>query len=60
MLLAVALAAIFIGITLVMADEKIARVTHATQGPEAGATMARMMGFLLLVGGGLAFLTWTR
>jgi hypothetical protein len=58
LLLIPALIAITTGLVLVMADDRIGR--RAPRGPEAGAAMARMLGFILLVGGGLAFLAWNR
>ncbi len=56
MLFALALAAILIGIVMVLADERLGR--FAPRGPESGAAMARILGLILLVGGGLAFLQW--
>ena len=58
LLLIPAVLAISMGLVLVMADDRIGK--RAPRGPEAGAAMARMLGLILLVGGGLAFLTWTR
>jgi hypothetical protein len=58
LLLIPAVLAISLGLVLVMADDRIGK--RAPRGPEAGAAMARMLGLILLVGGGLAFLTWTR
>lgn len=58
LLLLPALLAISLGLVLVMADDRIGR--RAPRGPETGAAMARILGLILLVGGGLAFLTWTR
>jgi hypothetical protein len=58
MLALVALLSIALGLTLVLADERIGR--RAPTGAEAGATLARMLGLVLLIGGGLAFLSWTR
>jgi hypothetical protein len=58
MLAAVALLSIAAGLVMVFADDRIGRRT--ARGPEAGAAMARMLGVILLVGGGLAFLAWTR
>jgi threonine/homoserine/homoserine lactone efflux protein len=58
LLLVLALAAISVGMVLVLADDRVGK--RAARGPEAGAAMARMLGMILLVCGGLAFLTWTR
>ena len=58
LLLVPALLAIAIGLVLVLGDDRIGR--RAPRGPETGAAMARVLGLVLLVGGGLAFLTWTR
>lgn len=52
-----ALLSIAVGLALVLADQSIARrARHA----ESGAAMSRMLGLILLVGGGLMFLSWTR
>ncbi|HEX2205524.1 MAG TPA: hypothetical protein VHG91_19590 [Longimicrobium sp.] len=48
------LAAIALGLVFVLADEKIGR--NAVRGPETGAARARILGFILLVGGALTFL----
>ncbi|MFL5384599.1 MAG: hypothetical protein ACJ8GN_18915 [Longimicrobiaceae bacterium] len=53
-----ALLSIAAGMVMVLADDRIGR--RAPRGPEAGAAMARILGLILLVGGGLAFLSWTR
>lgn len=58
MLALLALLAIATGLTMVLVDDRIGR--RAPRGPEAGAAMARILGLILLVGGGLAFLTWSR
>jgi hypothetical protein len=58
LLLLPALLAITVGLVLVLADDRIGR--RAPRGAEAGAAMARMLGLILLVGGGLAFLAWSR
>jgi hypothetical protein len=42
----------------VLGDERVGR--YGPRGPEAGAAMARSLGLILLVGGGLAFLAATR
>ena len=52
-----ALLSIAIGLALVLADQSVARrARHA----ESGAAMSRMLGLILLVSGGLMFLSWTR
>ncbi len=52
-----ALVSIATGLALVLADQSIGkRVRNA----ESGAAMSRMLGLILLVSGGLMFLTWTR
>ena len=58
MLAVPAILAIALGMTMVLADDRIGR--RAPRGPEAGAALARMLGLVLMVGGGLAFLAWTR
>lgn len=58
LLLIPALVSIAAGLVLVLADDRIGR--RAPRGPEAGAAVARMLGLILLVGGGLAFLAWNR
>jgi hypothetical protein len=58
MLALIALLSISAGLVMVLGDARIGR--RAPRGPEAGAAMARVLGLILLVGGGLAFLTWTR
>jgi threonine/homoserine/homoserine lactone efflux protein len=57
MLLAfLAVAAIVAGITFVLADDRVGRISP--RGPETGAVQARVMGLILLVAGGLTFLNW--
>lgn len=58
LLLVPALLAIALGMVLVLGDDRIGR--RAPRDAEAGAAMARVLGLILLVGGGLAFLSWTR
>jgi hypothetical protein len=58
MLALLAVLSIGLGLTLVLADERLAR--RATRNPESGAAMSRMLGLILLVGGGLMYLSWTR
>lgn len=50
--------AIVLGVAMVFADERIGK--FGPRGPEAGAAMARGLALILLVGGGLALLSWTR
>jgi threonine/homoserine/homoserine lactone efflux protein len=52
----IAVAAIAAGITLVLADDRVGRISP--RGPETGAVQARVMGLILLVAGGLTFLSW--
>jgi hypothetical protein len=49
---------ILVGFAMVLGDERVGR--YGPRGPEAGAAMARSLGLILLVGGGLAFLAATR
>jgi hypothetical protein len=49
---------ILLGFAMVLGDERVGR--FGPRGPEAGAAMARSLGLILLVGGGLAFLAATR
>jgi hypothetical protein len=58
MLAPIAFLSIAAGLVMVLADDRIGR--RAPRGPEVGAAMARILGLILLVGGGLAFLSWTR
>jgi len=58
MLPLLAIVSIAAGLMLVMADQNIGR--RARPNAESGAAMSRMLGMILLVGGGLLFLTWTR
>lgn len=58
MLALLATASILIGLVLVIADQNIGR--RARPNAESGAAMSRMLGLVLLVGGGLMFLSWTR
>lgn len=58
MLAFIAILSISAGLVMVLGDDRIGR--RAPRGPETGAAMARILGLILLVGGGLAFLTWTR
>ena len=53
------LVAIALGLSLILADHQISRaVWRRAEEPEAGAASARMLGLILFVAGGLAFLTW--
>ncbi|HET7461686.1 MAG TPA: hypothetical protein VFJ82_10565 [Longimicrobium sp.] len=58
MLPLLAIVAIAAGLLLVIGDQNIGR--RARPNPESGAAMSRMLGLILLVGGGLMFLSWTR
>ena len=58
MLALLGLAAIALGLVMVLADERMARLSP--RGAESGAALARTLGLILLIAGGLAFLTWTR
>ena len=58
MIALVGIAAIALGIVLVLADERVGR--FGPRGPEVGAVQVRVLGMILLIAGGLAFLTWTR
>ena len=46
-----------LGLALILADERVGR--YAPRGPESGAALARVLGLILLVGGGLTFLAGT-
>jgi hypothetical protein len=51
--------AISIGLACILADQHISRaVWRKTEVPESGAASMRMLGLILFVAGGLAFLTW--
>lgn len=53
------LIAVVLGLACIMADEQISRkVWRTAEDPQAGATSARMMGLILFVAGGIAFLAW--
>jgi hypothetical protein len=53
------LIAVALGLACILADEQISRkVWRTAEDPQSGATSARMMGLILFVAGGLAFLTW--
>ena len=53
------LVALVIGLACILADEQISRkVWRTAEDPQAGATSARMMGLILFVAGGIAFLAW--
>ena len=58
LILLTSLLAIAAGLVMVLADDRIGR--RAPRGAEAGAARARMLGMILLVGGGVAFLAWSR
>jgi uncharacterized membrane protein len=54
-----ALAAVALGLALVLADQHVARsVLRRTADPESGAATARVLGLILFVAGGVAFLAW--
>jgi hypothetical protein len=53
------LVAIALGIVCILADEKISRaVWRAAEDPQSGAASARVLGLILFVAGGVAFLVW--
>jgi hypothetical protein len=53
------LVSIALGLACILADEQISRTVWRTaEDPQAGATSARVLGLILFVGGGLAFLAW--
>ena len=51
------IAAVLLGLGMVLGDERVGR--YGPRGPEVGAAMARSLGLILLVGGGLIFLAAT-
>ena len=54
------LVAVALGLASIMADEQISRkVWRTAEDPQAGATSIRVMGLILFVAGGLAFLAWS-
>lgn len=49
--------ALFLGLALIMADQHLSRaVWRRAEDPEAGATTLRVLGLILFVAGGVAFL----
>jgi formate-dependent nitrite reductase membrane component NrfD len=53
------LVAVALGLASILADEHISRkVWRTAEDPQAGATSVRVMGLILFVAGGLAFLAW--
>lgn len=53
------LVAIAIGLACIVADQHISRAVWRTaEEPDSGAASMRMLGLILFVAGGLAFLTW--
>jgi hypothetical protein len=56
----IGLAALALGVVCIMADEQISRaVWRQAEDPQAGAASMRVLGLILFVAGGLAFLAWT-
>jgi hypothetical protein len=54
------LVAIALGLAAILADEQISRTVWRTaEDPQSGATSIRMLGLILFVAGGLAFLAWS-
>lgn len=55
-----ALAALALGLACIVADHRVARaVLRRAEDPQAGAATVRMLGLVLFVAGGVAFLAWT-
>ena len=53
------LTAIALGLACILADQQISRaVWRRAEEPDAGAASTRMLGLILFVAGGLAFLSW--
>lgn len=53
------LIAIAAGLACILADQHLSRAVWRTaDDPESGAASMRMLGLILFVAGGLAFLTW--
>lgn len=53
------LVAIAIGLACILADQQISRaVWRMSEDSESGSASMRMLGLILFVAGGLAFLTW--
>jgi len=53
------LLAVVLGLACILADEHLSRrVWRTAEDPQAGATSVRVMGLILFVAGGLAFLAW--
>lgn len=53
------LVAVALGLACILADQQISRAVWRTaEEPDAGAASTRMLGLILFVAGGLAFLTW--
>ena len=54
------LVAIALGIACILADEQISRaVWRAAEDPQAGSASVRVLGLILFVSGGVAFLAWS-
>lgn len=53
------LVAVALGLAGILADEHISRrVWRTAEDPQAGASSVRVMGLILFIAGGLAFLAW--
>lgn len=53
------LLAVALGLACILADEHISRaVWRQAEDPQAGAASMRVLGLILFVAGGLAFLAW--
>ena len=54
------LLALALGLVCIMGDEHISRtVWRQAEDPQAGSASVRVLGLILFVAGGLAFLAWT-
>lgn len=55
----IGLAILLVGLVLILADQHVSRaVWRRAEEPDAGATSVRMLGAILFVAGGVAFLSW--
>lgn len=53
------LVGVALGIACILADEQISRaVWRKAEDPQSGAASARVLGLILFVAGGVAFLAW--